>query len=200
MLQLHNIRGLSLADKPLMLGICSILISYYLYVRMAMFSVESPFSVYAFVVLSLSSVGIPGIIYYYFYGALRHIPQAKECAILTANEIAPIDCSMIIQAQSSSAWLRKCLKEPKAPDVYRYMNQTPNNGLLRYSGMFGAERVVVTSLEGLREVLQEKSYKFHKSQIAKRIVGPLLGDGILIAEGDVHKVSSRATCEADILS
>lgn len=54
--------------------------------------------------------------------------------------------------------------------------------------MFGAPRILVTSSQGLHEVLYEKSYTFHKSSIAKRIVGPLLGGGILIAEGDLHKV------------
>ena len=75
--------------------------------------------------------------------------------------------------------------------MLEYIRQTPNNGLIRYSGMFGFPRVLVTESQGQREVLYEKSYSFHKSEIAKRITGPLLGGGVLIAEGDLHKVFLR---------
>ena len=70
----------------------------------------------------------------------------------------------------------------------KYILNTPNEGLLRYAGMLGADRILVTSDAGLHEVLHEKSYLLHKWDVAKRIVAPLLGDGILFAEGDIHKV------------
>ena len=71
--------------------------------------------------------------------------------------------------------------------MLRYIQNNPNEGLIRYVGMFGAERLLVSDPKALREVLYEKSYSFHKPIIAKRIVGSLIG-GILVTEGNLHKV------------
>lgn len=48
--------------------------------------------------------------------------------------------------------------EPKAPEVLELSQQTANRGLIRYSGMFGGEWILVTDPEGLHEVLQQKTY------------------------------------------
>ncbi|KAL8786518.1 MAG: hypothetical protein Q9213_002745 [Squamulea squamosa] len=93
---------------------------------------------------------------------------------MDARAIPPICHSNFVGSfgSSSTGWLSNLFKEPKAPEVLQYLQETPNNGLLRYRGMFGAERILVCSAEGLHEALKDKSYILHKSNIAKRIVGP----------------------------
>lgn len=74
--------------------------------------------------------------------------------------------------------------------VLGYLQNSPNNGRIRYGGMWEAEMVLVCNADGLHDALYDKSYILHKSSMAKRIFGPLLRGGFLVAEGDVHKASS----------
>ena len=92
------------------------------------------------------------------------------------------------QGLTGFGWLKNFIHEPKAPEVIEYQYSTPNKGLVRYRGMLGRQRYLVTSLEGYHEVLQEKSYTFDKWDVSKRVLGPLMGSGVLLQDGDIHKV------------
>ena len=70
----------------------------------------------------------------------------------------------------------------------RWINEVPNNGLIRYTHVFNQERVMPVSPKALSEVLVQKNYEFVKPNQLKIGLGRLLGDGILVAEGNVHKV------------
>lgn len=54
--------------------------------------------------------------------------------------------------------------------------------------LFNQERIVVTSPEGLKEVLGQNSYDYVKPHLLRAMVGKILGYGLLLSEGDVHKV------------
>ncbi|KAE8444589.1 hypothetical protein EG329_014420 [Mollisiaceae sp. DMI_Dod_QoI] len=72
-----------------------------------------------------------------------------------------------------------------------WINTIPNDGLIRYLGLLNSERLIVTSPQGLKEVLTTQNYEFIKpSHIAKGL-GRLLGIGILLAEGEEHKTQRK---------
>lgn len=50
------------------------------------------------------------------------------------------------------------------------------------------ERVLVTNPSALREVLVQKAYDFDKSDLARVQLSRVTGTGLLLAEGDEHKV------------
>lgn len=54
--------------------------------------------------------------------------------------------------------------------------------------MLGGQRILVTSPDAMREVLQEKSYKFQKTGMFRRLAEPVIGNGLFLSEGDVHRV------------
>ena len=54
--------------------------------------------------------------------------------------------------------------------------------------LFNRERLLLTSPKALAEVLTTNSYDFVKPQLLREGVGQVLGNGILFAEGDEHKV------------
>jgi hypothetical protein len=54
--------------------------------------------------------------------------------------------------------------------------------------LFNEPRILVTSPKGLAEVLVQRNYEFIKPQTIRKGLGQLLGVGILLAEGDEHKV------------
>jgi cytochrome P450 len=73
----------------------------------------------------------------------------------------------------------------------RRVNTVPNDGIIRYLGMFNSERLLVTSPKALGEVLTTKNYDFIKPSHFASGLGRLLGIGILLAEGDEHKTQRK---------
>lgn len=82
-------------------------------------------------------------------------------------------------------------REPTGAPHADWVDQVPNDGLIRYLGIFNSERVLVTSPKGLGEVLTTKSYDFHKPSLIRVGIGRILGIGILLAEGDEHKFQRK---------
>jgi hypothetical protein len=64
----------------------------------------------------------------------------------------------------------------------------PNEGLIRYYIVGNLERVVLTSPKALSELLVTKVYDFEKPKTVRQSFRRIVGDGILLAEGDEHKV------------
>lgn len=72
--------------------------------------------------------------------------------------------------------------------LYEASITVPNNGLLRYYRPDRLERVVVTSAQALNEILVLQASIFVKPEILRRRLRPVGGDGLLLAEGEMHKV------------
>jgi hypothetical protein len=79
-------------------------------------------------------------------------------------------------------------KEPTGVPAQRWAATIPNDGLIRYLHAFNNDRILVTSPKALGEVLVNKNYEFIKPSQLRNGLGRLLGIGILLAEGDEHKV------------
>ncbi|KFZ08216.1 hypothetical protein V501_06058 [Pseudogymnoascus sp. VKM F-4519 (FW-2642)] len=67
----------------------------------------------------------------------------------------------------------------------------PNDGIIRFLGIFNKERLLITSPKALSEVLTTKSYDFIKPYEFSVGIGRLLGIGVLLAEGDEHKFQRK---------
>lgn len=67
----------------------------------------------------------------------------------------------------------------------------PNNGLIRYLGLFNQERLVITTPKAAAEVLVTKPYEFRKPSILRVGLGRILGNGLLLAEHEEHKRQRR---------
>lgn len=73
----------------------------------------------------------------------------------------------------------------------RRVNSVPNDGLIRYLGLFNSERLMITSPKALGEVLVSKNYDFIKPSHVAQGIGRLLGVGVLLAEGEEHKTQRK---------
>ncbi len=69
-----------------------------------------------------------------------------------------------------------------------WINEVPNNGLIYYNYIFNSERLLITSPKALGEVLVQKNYDFIKPEGIRAGIARILGVGILVAEGEEHKV------------
>lgn len=86
---------------------------------------------------------------------------------------------------------RTLLKEPSGIPQRRWANEIPNDGLIRYLHLWNHERLLVTSPKGLAEVLTTKSYEFIKPALLRTGIARILGVGVLLAEGDDHKMQRK---------
>ncbi|CAD6504194.1 BgTH12-05928 [Blumeria graminis f. sp. triticale] len=82
-------------------------------------------------------------------------------------------------------------KYPTGKPMVSWIHKVPNDGIMRYLGMFNSERVLITSPTALREVLSTRNYDFIKPVHVAVGLGRLLGIGVLLAEGEDHKRQRR---------
>ncbi|KAI0010982.1 cytochrome P450 [Xylariaceae sp. FL0662B] len=96
---------------------------------------------------------------------------------------------------AGGAWLmghwKRIREEPSGIPMRDWVNTIPNDGLIRYLGAFNQERLLVTSPKTLSEVLVTKNYDFQKPSTVRFGLGRILGVGVLLAEGDEHKLQRK---------
>ncbi|KAI9715409.1 MAG: hypothetical protein M1828_000869 [Chrysothrix sp. TS-e1954] len=86
---------------------------------------------------------------------------------------------------------QRIYREPIGVPQREWTKTVPNDGLIYYRSLFNAPRVIPTSAQALREVLSEKSYEFVKPDQLSRGLGQILGNGILLSEGDEHRIQRK---------
>ncbi|KAL9099341.1 MAG: hypothetical protein Q9163_005146 [Psora crenata] len=73
-------------------------------------------------------------------------------------------------------------------ELYRtWVEEVPNEGLIRYLDIFNSERILVVSPKALAELLVQKPYEFIKPPQLFSALVRFLGVGVALAEGDEHK-------------
>nr|POE72912.1 protein lutein deficient 5, chloroplastic [Quercus suber] len=83
-------------------------------------------------------------------------------------------------------------------DLYRgWMENTPNAGLLHFRGFFHTLTcVLVTTTEGLQEVLLARPYDYEKTYLDRMILTFVLGHGLIASEGAEHKFQRKTATPA----
>lgn len=84
--------------------------------------------------------------------------------------------------------LRRLVFEPSVRELLEWMETVPNDGLIRYLGVLNAEQLLVTSAEGLTQVMQTKAYDFVRLAKIRNRLGKIMGRSVLLVEGEEHKV------------
>lgn len=70
-----------------------------------------------------------------------------------------------------------------------WANSVPNHGIIRYLDFFNLERLAIVSPAALADVLVHNCYDFEKPPQLRKGISRILGMGLFLAEGEVHKVS-----------
>ncbi|KAF1981537.1 cytochrome P450 [Aulographum hederae CBS 113979] len=117
------------------------------------------------------------IVYPKLISPLRHIPQPSNPSLLLGQ-------------------FPRIHREQNGAPHRAWIEEVPNDGLIRYTHIFNSERVMVTSPKALAEVLVTKNYEFIKPVNIRHGLGRLLGIGILLAEGDEHKRQRKSLMPA----
>lgn len=85
----------------------------------------------------------------------------------------------------------RIFKDPSGIPHKEWLAELPNDGVIRYLHIFNNERVMPTTPQALAEVLVTKNYDFIKPDEIREGLGRVLGEGVLLAEGDEHKRQRR---------
>lgn len=73
-------------------------------------------------------------------------------------------------------------------DAYvSWMRRWPDAPFIRYLSFANSEVLLVNNLTAHKEVLQTQCYKFVKPNFFERLVGEVVGKGLLFSVGDEHK-------------
>ncbi|KAE8552145.1 hypothetical protein EYB25_006039 [Talaromyces marneffei] len=85
----------------------------------------------------------------------------------------------------------------KVVSSLRYASATvPNNGLLRFYRKDMNERVLVTGVKALNDILVTKASAFVKPEPVRRKLYVFGGDGLLLSEGETHKAQRKGLMPA----
>lgn len=71
------------------------------------------------------------------------------------------------------------------------INTIPNDGLLHFRSFFNRSVVVPTSHETLKTVLSDYPYDYEKPAPFVTILRRILGDGLILVEGAVHRFQRK---------
>lgn len=111
------------------------------------------------------------ILYPRLFSPVRHLPQPPNPDFLLSQS-------------------KRIFNAPTGFPQIEWMTTVPNDGLIRYSLWF-QEQILLTTPAALSEVLVTKSYDFVKSPSLRNFLHPILGIGLLLAEGDRHKTQRK---------
>lgn len=67
----------------------------------------------------------------------------------------------------------------------------PNDGLIRFLGILNQEHLLLTSPQAMSEVLVTNCYDYEKTPESRFGFGRLVGDGLVLSEGDAHKYQRK---------
>lgn len=87
---------------------------------------------------------------------------------------------------------KRLLVEPNADQLARWAHEIANEGFIRYHGILNVEKVLVTDPRAVHDILTARPYSFIKPPPISKIIRSLLGNGLVVVEGDAHKNQKKA--------
>lgn len=80
------------------------------------------------------------------------------------------------------------MKNGPGNSIRTWVEEIPNDGIIRYLDAFNMERLAIVSPAALADVLVHKNYDFEKPLPIRKGISRILGTGLFLAEGETHKV------------
>jgi cytochrome P450 len=123
-----------------------------------------------------------------------HISIALLLALASIHRLVRTLTSPLRRLPSApQPWIfKRLLVEPSPEQLTRWAHDIPNEGLITYRGMFNIQRVLVTTTTGVHDIFSLRPYEFPKPSFVKTIFRGVIGDGLIVVDGDQHKMQKRA--------
>ncbi|PGH31459.1 hypothetical protein GX50_05754 [[Emmonsia] crescens] len=105
-----------------------------------------------------------------FLSPLRHLPQVK----------GRLNIAKII------------FDEPRGKSPLKWMKTIPNDGLLHFRDSIGYDCLLLTNHAALLDVMSTNTYDFEKPGRVRQFLARIIGYGLILSEGAVHKKHRKA--------
>ncbi|KAI0104840.1 cytochrome P450 [Nemania sp. FL0031] len=90
---------------------------------------------------------------------------------------------------------RFVLQEAQGEFIREIVDETHNDGIINFRELF-TQRLLLTKTDLIAEILVQHPYDFVKPQNVRNFMRHFLGDGLIITEGEKHKLLRRNTDQA----
>ena len=97
-----------------------------------------------------------------------------------------------LPAPSQGPAYKRLLVEPGVDQLVQWCNEIPNEGFIRYHGILNIEKVLVTDPNAVHDIFSTHPYSYIKPPPISKIIRSILGEGIIVVEGDAHKSQKKA--------
>jgi cytochrome P450 len=87
---------------------------------------------------------------------------------------------------------KRLFVEPDADQLAKWAHDIPNEGFIKYHGILNVQKVLVTDPNAVHDILTARPYSFIKPPAISKIIRSLLGNGLVVVEGDAHKTQKKA--------
>jgi len=111
-------------------------------------------------------------IYPFFVSPLRHLPGPNGGLPFLGNGLV-------------------LFSKPPGQDFLKWITEIKNDGLIHFRGILHRDLLLLTSPKSLSDVLVQKSYDFEKPVRVRNFLRRILGNGLIITEGDEHKFQRK---------
>ncbi|OJD40427.1 cytochrome p450 [Diplodia corticola] len=112
------------------------------------------------------------LIYPFFVSPFRHLPGPVPKYPIIAN--GPV-----------------VMARPPGGEFLNWVKTIPNDGLIRFRGFFNVDRIIPTHPRTIADVLVHNSYDFEKPARLRSFLRRILGDGLIMVEGDEHRFQRK---------
>lgn len=82
-------------------------------------------------------------------------------------------------------------QRPAGEGFRKLINEVPNDGIIRFPSFFNLDWLLLANPASLSEVLVHKSYDYEKPGPLRKFLSIILGDGLVVVEGDEHKFQRK---------
>lgn len=123
-----------------------------------------------------------------------YISLALLLALATIHRLVRTLTSPIRRLPSApQPWVfKRLLVEPGPEQLARWALDIPNDGLIAYRGIFNIQRVLITATTGVHDIFSLRPYEFPKPTFVKTIFRGVIGDGLVVVDGEQHKMQKKA--------
>lgn len=97
-----------------------------------------------------------------------------------------------IPAPQQGLAIFRLLHEPKVTELEHWIDTIPNDGLIRYYGLWNEERIFAASPDAVKDLLVKKPYSYIKPRLQYVLADNIASKGLLIQEGDTHRAARKA--------
>ena len=125
---------------------------------------------FIFLLLAVARIVWAWLLYPRYQSPLRHIPKPPDKPSLFMGHFFQM------------------IKAGPGMTLRSWANAMPKQDFIRYLDIFNQERLAVLSPPALADILVHRCYDFEKPPPMRKGLGRILGLGLFLAEGEVHKV------------